>query len=125
MADCAAPARLLDEAVVREERAADGARGPGQVGVAAGQMRQQLLGAPGGVMAAGLEDGGDQLGWGLVRRGVGATGAILQAGGAQLFVARGPFIAGLTADVVECAEFCEGEGMAQEVGDELSLLVHR
>src|SRR5688572_9508971 len=34
-------------------------------------------------------------------------------------------VAGLSADVIECAEFGKGEGVAQVVSDELRLLIHR
>jgi len=60
-----------------------------------------------------------------VRAGVRRGAAVLEPRAARLQVARDPLVAGLSADMIECAEFGEGEGLAQVVRDELRLLVHR
>ena len=85
---------------------------------------EELLAAPGGMAAAGFEERLYDLGGGLIRRTLGSSGAFFETHGSEPKITVDPFIGGLTRDPVELAEFCDGKGLSQEVGNELCSLFH-
>jgi hypothetical protein len=61
----------------------------------------------------------------LVRARLGLARAIFETGEGVLMVAVDPLIGGFSADAVVEAKFCDGLRLTKEIGDKLSLVVHR
>jgi hypothetical protein len=79
MAEVAARSRLLNQAVTSKQVADGRARRPVALRITFAQELEEFLRAPGGVEAASIEQGFDQIGLGLMRAGEGLAGAVLQA----------------------------------------------
>ncbi len=125
MAQVAALARSLDEAVTGEQIADGRAGRPVALGVAFGQELEEFLGAPGGVQATGVEQCRNEVRRGLMRAGLGFAGAVVKTRAARLVIAADPLIGGLSADAIVAAKFGEGVRVTKEIGDELSFVIHR
>jgi len=85
---------------------------------------EELLATPGGMAAASFEKGLNDLGCGFIRRMLGSSGAFFETRWSEPKIAVDPFIGGLTRDPVELAEFSDGKGLSQKVGNELCSLFH-
>src|SRR4051794_6977382 len=100
MAEVAALARLFDEAVPGKQVADGGARRPVALGVAFAQELEEFLRAPGGMMAAAIEQGLNEVRLSLVRARKRLARAIFETASALLMIAIDPLIGSLSADAV-------------------------
>ena len=104
MADVPAVPGGGDQAVATEDVTHGRPAGPGPARGALLQQREELLGAPGGVPTAGVENRGDEILRGLVGGHPGLPRTLFQARGPVPQIAVDPLVAGLATHPVEGAE---------------------
>lgn len=124
MTDKPAAAGFWDHAVALHDVADGGAAGQIPSRMTLVDDCEELLAAPRGMAATGFEEGLNNLGLGFIRRMLRSSGTFFETRWTEPKIAVDPFIGGLARDPVELAEFGDGQGLSQEIGDELGSLVH-